>query len=308
MRTRRSQSSSDPMPSGDGHRTVLLHEAIENLAIAEGDTIVDATLGGGGHMAAMLGKIGTKGRLVGFDLDADAIARAETIVGTDKRVTLIRSNFRNLKIELEKCGVTSIDRALFDLGWSGYQLSSGRGFSFLSDEPLEMTYDADQALTARTVVNEWGEQTLVDILTGWGEERYAKRIARAIVEARERKPIETGRELAEIIKRAVPPVYRFRRIHPATKTFQAIRIAVNDEMGALAEGMLSAWEMLHAGGRIAIISFHSIEDRLVKRQFAEWVKSGKARAVSKKPISPGDEELVANPRARSAKLRVVEKI
>ncbi|MBM3261060.1 16S rRNA (cytosine(1402)-N(4))-methyltransferase RsmH, partial [Candidatus Kaiserbacteria bacterium] len=204
-----------------------------------------------------------------------------------------------------------IDKALFDLGWSGYQLSAGRGFSFLSDEPLLMTYVKDitsETLTAREIVNEWEEQSLIDIIAGWGEERYARRIAAAIVERRDQKPFETARDLGEVIKACVPSVYRYGRIHPATKTFQALRIAVNDELGSLQEGIASAYQMLAPGGRIAVITFHSIEDRIVKQTFVEWEKAKTGRRITKKPIVPTPEELAHNPRARSAKLRVIEKM
>lgn len=209
--------------------------------------------------------------------------------------------------KLREIGIASISGALFDLGWSGYQLTAGRGFSFQSDEPLSMAYDASQALTARVAVNTWEASSLEDVIRGWGEERYAGRIARVITEARAKKPIETARELAEIIRGAVPKAYAFGRIHPATKTFQALRIAVNDEMGALVDGLRAAWEMLERGGRISVITFHSIEDRIVKQQFRHWEDEGAGKRITKKPLTPSSEEVRDNPRARSAKLRVIEK-
>ena len=300
------------MPKTEGHRTVLLQEAVEHLEVAENDTIVDATLGGAGHARMIAEKLGNKGTFVGFDLDADAIGRAqEALADTSCTKHLVQANFRTMQAELEARGITEIDGALFDLGWSSFQLDVGRGFSFLADEPLSMTYTKDigeDTLTAATIVNEWGEESLSDIILGWGEERYARKIAHMIVERRKQKPFETSRELADAIKASVPPVYRFGRIHPATRTFQALRIAVNDEMGALEDGIAAAWRMMRVGGRIAVITFHSIEDRIVKQQFVAWDKEGSGRKITRKPLLPSEEELSANPRARSAKLRVIEKI
>ncbi len=294
------------MPSHDGHRTVLLHEAVDILSIRDGDTVVDGTIGGAGHMRAILERVGSKGQLFGFDLDKDAIERAEDIFESDARVHLIQANFRYLDRELEQRGVERIDRALFDLGWSSFQLADGRGFSFRSDEPLSMAYNREQTLTASTIVNEWQEETIADILYGWGEETYSRRIAEKIVHARERSPISTARELAELIWEAVPAGYRHGRIHPATKTFQALRIAVNDELGALNAGVRAAWKMLAPGGRIAVISFHSIEDRVVKRLFLELAKDG-GQVITKKPQTPTPDEVKENSRARSAKLRAIQK-
>ncbi|MDO8552719.1 MAG: 16S rRNA (cytosine(1402)-N(4))-methyltransferase RsmH [bacterium] len=313
-----------------GHRTVLLHEAVDSLCIASSDVVVDATLGGAGHASAIAEKLGKNGVLIGFDLDESAIERARNALkGRPMRSTsagqatksldspvdgptvhLVNANFRNLRAELEKLEVKQIDKALFDLGWSGYQLEAGRGFSFLKDEPLSMSYASAQGkslLTAATIVNDWAEESIADIIFGWGEEHYSRRIAKRIVEEREKSPIRTSLQLAEIIRSAVPPAYRHGRIHPATRTFQALRIAVNDELGALREGLAVAWQMLAKGGRIAVISFHSIEDREVKTLFMAWEKSGEGKRITKSPIRAGREELLANPRARSAKLRVIEK-
>jgi len=316
MRTRRSKSSGDPVvvnhrpnPVGDGHRSVLLHEVTTSLALKPDDVVVDATLGGGGHAREILGHLEKKGVFVGFDADEEAIERCRKLFSTQQAaVHFVHANFRNIKTELEKLNVGRITKALFDLGWSSFQLSAGRGFSFRSDEPLSMAYDNNQKLTAATIVNEWGEESVADIIFGFGEERYSRRIAKAIVEARERKPIATALELGEIIRGAVPAVYRRGKTHPATKTFQALRIAVNDELGALESGLAGAWEMFAPGGRLAVISFHSIEDRIVKRTLARWVKEGTGELVSRKPIPPSDAEIVENPRARSAKLRVIKKM
>lgn len=278
------------------------------MQIQRGDTIVDATLGGAGHTRAIAEKIGPTGALYAFDADHEAIQRAQEAFGSDARIHLIHANFREMKKQLQARGVEMIDGALFDLGWSGYQLAAGRGFSFLADESLSMAYDKDQALNAKVVVNNWEESSLVDVITGWGEERYARKIAKAIVAAREKAPIQTARQLAEIVKAAVPASYRFGRIHPATKTFQALRIAVNDELGALVHGLKAAWEVLEEGGKISVITFHSIEDRIVKRQFRDWEDAGRGKRITKKPQTPSAEEVAANPRSRSAKLRAIEKI
>lgn len=290
-----------------GHRTVLLHEAIELLDIQTTDTVVDATLGGAGHTAEIR-KLAEKGTTIAFDADQDAVIRAREKFGDDARIHLIHANFRHMREKLQEIGITEISGALFDLGWSGFQLSAGRGFSFQSNEPLSMAYDASQSLTAHTIVNTWEAGSIEDVIRGWGEERYAGRIARVITEAREQKSIETAQELAEIIRRAVPKAYAFGRIHPATKTFQALRIAVNDEMGALTDGLRGAWEMLESSGRISVITFHSIEDRIVKQQFRTWEDAGVGRRITKKPLVPSPEKVRENPRSRSAKLRVIEKI
>lgn len=313
MRTRRSQSSSDPTLPGsvEGHAPVLLQETLHTLAISPEDVVVDATLGGAGHARAIADALGPRGVLIGFDLDADAIDRARAaLADTKPQVHLVNANFRSLETEVVKLGIGQITKAVFDLGWSGYQLNAGRGFSFLRDEPLSMTYSntgGTQAITAATIANTWEEASIADVIFGWGEERYARRIARAIVAAREKRPIVTSGQLATIVATAVPPFARYGRIHPATRTFQAFRIAVNDELGALQEGLSGAWRMLAPGGRIAVISFHSIEDRVVKQQFVSWKGTGEAELLTKKPIVASSEESAQNPRARSAKLRVVQK-
>ena len=322
MRTRFS-SSSDSASSSDAepafakamagkHISVLLHESIEALDIHTSDVVVDATLGGAGHSALIAGKLDALGMLVGFDLDHDAIERARTsLSGSACRTELVEANFRTMGSALAAREIGNIDKALFDLGWSSFQLAVGRGFSFQKDEPLLMTYASntdESTLTAATIVNEWEEESIADVIYGWGEERYSRRIAKAIVERRRETAFATSKELADFIKASVPTAYRYGRIHPATKTFQALRIAVNDELGSLTEGMQAAWKVLSVGGRIAIISFHSIEDRMVKQQFVAWEKEGAGKRITKKPIIAGAQELSQNPRARSAKLRVIERI
>ena len=280
------------------------------LDIHSDDIVVDATLGGAGHAQEIVKLLGPKGMFIGFDRDADAIQRGkDALIDTNVPVHLIEGNFRDLQKELEKVGIQKITKALFDLGWSSYQLDSGRGFSHQADEPLMMTFSKGGGpVTAAIAVNTWAEESLADIMYGFGEERYSRRIARAIVERRERKPFTTARELAEVIVEAVPVSYRHGRIHPATRTFQALRIAVNDELGALKQGLESAFETLEEGGRIAVITFHSIEDRAVKQLFAGFEKAGKGKKLTKKPVAPSREEVRENRRARSAKLRVFEKI
>jgi 16S rRNA (cytosine1402-N4)-methyltransferase len=280
------------------------------LDIKEDDIVVDATLGGAGHAKAIADKLGPEGKLLGFDLDHAAIERAQNALRDAKcQVELIEANFRELGSALPARSVREINSALFDLGWSSFQLEAERGFSFNTNDPLLMTYSVNPSsgLTAQQIVNLWSESSLSDIIFGWGEERYARRIARALVERREKAKFTTARELAETIASAVPAAYRHGRIHPATRTFQALRIAVNDELGALKEGLESAWKLLKPGGRIAVITFHSIEDRQVKQYFAGLEKSGEGKRLTKKPMVPTDDELRENPRARSAKLRVIEK-
>ncbi len=308
MRTRLLNLS--PKRMENRHESVLFQEVLENLAVRDSDTVVDATLGGAGHFRALLAKLSRHGALVGIDADADAIARAQEAADrahTEARVVLAHDNFRNLANVLEAAGIASIDKALFDLGWSSFHLSSGRGFSFRANEPLYMTYgEPEGAETAADIVNSSPEETLADIFFTYGEEQFARAIARAIVRARKHAPILTTQALAEIIAEATPAWYQRRRLHPATKVFQALRIAVNDELGALREGLSAAMEKLAPAGRIAVITFHSIEDRIVKTMFRDAAHEGAGVLVTKKPILPTAGETKHNPRARSAKLRVFE--
>ncbi len=293
------------------HISVLLHEAITGLQIHKGDTFVDATLGGGGHSALVCETFGKEVRIIGIDADKDAIVRSEERLAGKCNFHTACTNFSNLASVLDSLQVTSIQRLLFDLGLSSFQLEeSGRGFSFKQDEPLLMTMrkeSKEDEVTAYDVVNSWKEENLADIIYGYGEERYSRRIAKAIVEARETKPIETTTLLAEIISRAVPGSYRHGKLHPATKTFQAIRIAVNDELRSIEKAVADGFARLSPNGRIAVISFHSLEDRIIKNFFRQKVADGLARAITKKPIIPSDEEVSRNPRSRSAKLRILEK-
>jgi 16S rRNA (cytosine1402-N4)-methyltransferase len=293
------------------HDTVLLAEAVAGLELAPGDVVVDATLGGAGHFARILDELSPDSTLVGIDADQDALARAQAVVdqkpeGERAQVRLVNGNFRDLASIMAAEGLVPT-KALFDLGWSGFQLARGRGFSFRADEPLLMTYgEPEEGTTARDLVNHLSESSLADILLSLGEERFAKSIARSIVAAREESPIETTFQLVAAIENGTPGWYRHRRLHPATKTFQALRIAVNDELGALREGLAAALDLIPAGGRIAVITFHSIEDRIVKAMLREATEQGRGSLTPRKAIVPSLEELRANPRARSAKLRLFE--
>src|SRR3989344_2366392 len=292
------------------HTPVLIDEVVKGLALKAGDVVFDGTLGGGGHAAEFCARIGGKGTLVGVDLDEDAVRRTEEIMKNGAcTARLTKANFRNLDAVLEKEGLREIDKALFDLGMSSFELeASGRGFSFRRDEPLLMTFDSDPnygALTAGEIINEWSEEEIVRILREYGEERFASRIAQALVARRAEKRIERTAELAEIVNASIPA--RFRRSDSPAKTFQALRIAVNDELDALREGLMKATERLASGGRIAVISFHSLEDRIAKQYFRGLAAQGGFVVLTKKPIVPSAEETGRNPRARSAKLRIIEK-
>lgn len=308
------------------HVTVLLHEAVKGLAIKPGGIYVDATLGGGGHSSLIASQL-DNGRLYSFDQDATAIDYnrqhlAEPIA--DGRVVLVEDNFRHLKAALNQRGVSAIDGIVYDLGVSSPQFDDAkRGFSYQHDAPLDMRMNQQQSLSAKTVVNEWPYQRLEKILYRYGEERFAPQIARNIERHRQRHPIETTGELVEIIKEAIPAAARRHGGHPAKKSFQAIRIAVNDELGALEESLEQAFDLLNTGGRISVITFQSLEDRLVKTMFREKsslpdlpqglpvIPAGMQphfKLVNKKPVVPSHDEIVANHRAHSAKLRVIEKI
>lgn len=297
--------------SNNGHITVLLNETVEALNLKQGAVVFDGTLGAGGHDEKICRDWKGQVKVISTDLDAGAIKRASDRLAEWKCFYTVKSNYRYVKTVLEDKNITAIDGMILDLGLSSNQLDeSGRGFSFKREEPLEMSFaeNSDGVLTAEEVVNTWSEETLADIIYGFADERYAKRIARKIVEEREIMPIKTTTDLVNIISSAVPVGYRKGKTHFATKTFQAIRMAVNDELGALEQGIKDGFEKLKVGGRMAIISFHSVEDRVVKNEFKRLGAEGRARLINKKPIIPGDKEIKDNPRARSAKLRIIEKI
>lgn len=307
------------------HFPVLLRDTINLLCLQPGDKVIDATFGEGGHSREILKKIGPEGWLLGIDADADNIARAKKIPKFNKRVILVNDNFCYLKKIAEKHNFYPVQAILMDLGWASRQFEeSGRGFSFLRDEPLDMRYDRksqisnlksqinfksqiqNSKLTASIIVNEWSEAEIGRILREYGEERNWREIARAIVVARQKAPIKTTQDLVNLVLSLKLKV-RNSRLHPATKVFQALRIAVNDELNNLRQVLPQAREILAPGGRLAVISFHSLEDRIVKQFFKS--QSGKIlKIITKKPITPSREEIKANPRSRSAKLRVAEKI
>ena len=292
------------------HQSVLLNEAVSYLNLSKGAVVVDATIGAGGHSEEILKNILPGGMLIGIDADREALAIAgERLKSFSGSFTLINDNFRNIDRILKIQNIKNVDAVLLDIGISSYQLDdASRGFSIRSDASLDMRMDQSSGITAYDVVNKYTEDKLSEIIEKFGEERFHNRVARFIKDARERKRIETTEELAAIVKRAVGYKYRNLRIHPATRTFQAIRIFVNDELGALEETLKSAVFWLKPGGRIVVISFHSLEDRIVKNTFKGYSKLGVLKIITKKPLIPEREEVIKNPRSRSAKLRVAERI
>ncbi|MAG12213.1 16S rRNA (cytosine(1402)-N(4))-methyltransferase [bacterium] len=295
------------------HVPVLLKEVIEGLALQPGDTVVDATTGGGGHGKVIAEAIGKGGTLISLDADKEALIYAEkTLKDMQCHLCFQNINFRNLEKALQACNISKINKIIFDLGWSTLQLEhSKRGFSFLKNEPLVMTFQNKPnkgVLTAHTIVNTWDMKHIETIIKAYGEERFARAIANAIVKEREKSPIQYSDELGRIVKDAIPSRFYRRSIHPATKTFQALRIAVNDEIGALEDGLEKGFQSLKKDGRMAVISFHSLEDRTVKRFIKSKVKIRELVPITKKPIIPSEEEITHNPRSRSAKLRIAQKI
>ncbi len=287
------------------HTSVLSNEVIEALSICKDDIVVDATVGGAGHFACIGKMLGEKGTLIGIDADGSALQRAREYTKDIRAHTLlVHDNFRNLSTILEKNGIPQITKSLFDLGWSGFQLNVQRGFSFKENEPLLMTYDENATYTVAHMVNSSTEEELVDILRTYGEERFARPIVRAIIHKRTISKILTTADLVDAVLTGTPNWYHKRKIHPATKTFQAFRIAINDELNALRDGITNAMSHTSEGGLVAVITFHSIEDRIVKNIFRDAVYAGDGALVTRKPIVPSQEELSANRRARSAKLRV----
>ena len=306
------------------HVSVLLDECIDALAIRPDGIYVDGTLGGAGHSSQIAKRL-TTGRLIGIDRDPVALkAAGERLAPYGDRVTLVHSNFCDIAKVLEDLGIEGVDGILLDLGVSSPQLDdAGRGFSYMADAPLDMRMNSEDTLDAYMVVNSWSQEELKRIFFEYGEERYAPQIAAAICRRRAEKPIETTLELVDVIRSAMPPAALREKQHPAKRTFQAIRIAVNDELGSVEQVMRDAIPCLNEGGRLAIITFHSLEDRIVKNgmvaaskgctcppSFPVCVcgKKPKVKLVTRKPIVSGDEELERNPRARSAKLRVCEKL
>ena len=306
------------------HRSVLLDECIDALSIRPDGIYLDGTLGGAGHSLEICRRL-TTGRLIGVDRDEVALRAAEErLKPFADRVTTVHSNFCEINTILDGLGMDGVDGMLFDLGVSSPQLDdASRGFSYMADAPLDMRMDRGEALTASTVVNEWPQEELRRILYEYGEERYAPQIAAAIVRRRQQRPIETTLELVDVIRSAMPPQALREKQHPAKRSFQAIRIAVNDELASVSRLMHDAIDRLNPGGRLAVITFHSLEDRIVKNamqaaakgctcppEFPVCIcgKKPKVRVLTRKPIVSGAQELAENPRARSAKLRVAEKL
>lgn len=285
------------------HKAVLREESIEHLNVLSNHHYIDGTLGGGGHAEAILQRNGPEGRVIAFELDKETIKRTKRrLARFGKRLIVVEDNFRDL-LRASRYGIP-ISGVLYDLGTSIDLLkSSRRGFSFLEDEPLDMRFSTDQEESAADIVNQLAETALADIIYTYGEERYSRRIAKQLVMRRREKPIETTGELVAAIESAVPVPYRHGRIHCATRTFQALRIAVNDELGALQESLEKAVELVQEGGRIVVISFHSLEDRIVKQFFKRLQAQQRGKILTKKPIAPSDEEIQDNSPSRSAKLR-----
>lgn len=306
------------------HKSVLLNETIDALQIKPDGIYVDGTLGGGGHYYEICKRLSDKGRLIGIDQDAAAIEAATERLGEFKdRVTIIRSNYCEMKRQLNSIGVTAVDGIILDLGVSSYQLDTAeRGFTYREDVPLDMRMDQRQARTAKDIVNDYSEMELYRIIRDYGEDKFAKNIAKHIVQARQEKPLETTGELIQAIKAAIPMKVRAVGGHPAKKTFQAIRIELNNELGVLKDSLDDMVDLLNDKGRLCIITFHSLEDRIVKNHFRTSEnpcicpkefpvcvcgRISKGKVITRKPILPGEEELEENSRSKSAKLRVFER-
>lgn len=306
------------------HVSVLLNECLEGLNIKENGIYVDGTLGGAGHSSEILKRLSNEGRLIGIDQDTDALKAAKERLKDYSNVTFVHSNFSNIENVLNNLNIDGVDGILMDLGVSSYQLDEGeRGFSYMKDAPLDMRMNRENDFSAYNVVNEYSEEDLYRIIRDYGEEKFAKRIASFIVENRQEKNIETTLELVEIIKNAIPAKARREGPHPAKRTFQAIRIEVNKELEIISKTILDGVKKLNKGGRMAIITFHSLEDRIVKNTFKELAnpctcpsefpvcvcnRKPEVKLISRKPIEASKEELEFNPRSRSAKLRIIEKL
>ena len=306
------------------HVTVLLNETVDAVVTDPSGKYVDCTLGGAGHSKRVFTKLAATGKLICFDQDALAIDHAKEIFGEDERVTLVNRNFEYLEETLKTLDLLPVNGILFDLGVSSPQLDEAeRGFSYMQDAPLDMRMDPSSSLTAREIVNTWAEKDLAQLIWKYGEEKWSKRIAQFIVQTRNERLLETTGDLVQAIKAAVPAAVRRSGPHPAKRTFQAIRIAVNDELGVLDRVLDQALRCLDHGGRIAVITFHSLEDRIVKNRMKSWLgrctcppelpvcrcnAMALAKVLTRKPILPSEEEVEQNPRSRSAKLRVAEKL
>lgn len=293
-----------------GHVPVMLAETMAQLQVRPGQVILDGTAGGGGHAAALWERIRPGGRLILLDRDCGALERLMARFGRGGEVRYFHANFRDVDHVLAEAGHQQIDGALLDLGTSSLQLAdAGRGFSFDRAGPLDMRFDPAEDRTAADIVNTWHADRLADLFREYGDQPFARRIARAIVEARKREPVRRTDELADLVARAVPAAWRRQeRIHPATRVFQALRIAVNDELGSLETFLDKILGLMKPGGRVVIIAFHSGEDRIVKTRFRDAARAGLVALPVTKPIVPAPEEVQANPRSRSARMRVAERL
>ena len=306
------------------HTSVLLHETVDGLNIKPDGIYVDATLGGGGHAYEVCSQLGEQGRFIGIDQDAAAIeAAGKRLEGFGEKVTIIRSNYRDMKPRLHEIGIDKVDGIVIDLGVSSYQLDTAeRGFSYRADAPLDMRMDQRQKMTAKDIVNNYSEAELYRVIRDYGEDKFAKNIAKHIAAARSKAPIETTEQLNEIIRHAIPMKIRKASGHPSKRTFQAIRIELNHELDVLRDSLDEMIDMLNPGGRICIITFHSLEDRIVKSAFRKnenpctcpshfpvcvCGKVSKGKVITRKPILPSEEEMESNSRSKSAKLRIFER-
>ena len=296
------------------HIPVLVREVTEYLNVQPGKNFIDGTCGAAGHTLAILARNYPNGRMMCFDWDRESLDRAKEIIaakgkGLLSRVTFINDSYANIAEAVKKEKIAPVHGILLDLGMSSDQLeASGRGFSFLRDEPLDMRYSENQELTAREILNQWDKLSIQEVLQNYGEEPFARKISEEIIKNRQIQPILNTSELVGVVAKAIPRKFQYGRIHFATRIWQALRIAVNDELGNLERFLLQAVDILESDGRLAIISFHSLEDRIVKNFFRDLAKAGRAKLLTKKPITAGGEELDQNPRSRSAKLRAIKKI
>lgn len=306
------------------HTSVLLEESVRGLEIKENGIYVDGTMGGGGHSEAILSHLGEGGLLLGIDRDTEALAASRTRLSGFKNVRYVHDNYKNIKQILQNENISGIDGAVLDLGVSSYQLDNReRGFSYMEDAPLDMRMNRENALSAYEVVNTYSEEQLADIIFKYGEERFSRKIAKIICERRAQRPVATTLELVDIVKAAIPERFRQRGSHPAKRTFQAIRIEVNGELKDLRGAVDDFFDMLSPGGRLCVITFHSLEDRIVKTAFASYAtgctcppdfpicvcgNKTRAKVITRKPILPGEAECEENKRSKSAKLRIAEKL
>ncbi len=304
------EQAEEEMETKIQHVPVMVSEVLKYLNPKSGQCILDCTIGMAGHALAILKQVGSNGHLIGLDRDAESLVKAsETLRQFSQQCSLIHEDYRNVDNVLNQLGIQEIDGMLFDLGISSFQFNAPeRGFSIKLNGPLDMRMDKDSYISAYDLVNSLSEKEISSILKNFGQERWHHRIAHALVTQRSKYPIESTHDLSEIVLRAIPFRHKRQKIHPATRTFQAFRIAVNRELEALEVALIKSIEYLKIGGRICVISFHSLEDRIVKEKFRQFAKVGRIKLILSKPLSPQEEEITSNPRSRSARLRVAERI